>query len=100
MTDLDQFLRPVNSPITNTVSVSGYEFDSINDRGAVTSMFIQDASITNAKIVNVLADQILAGTITVAVNVGTGTGSVILDGVNNRIIVNDGTANRIVIGNI
>ena len=42
-----------------------------------------------------------AGDITVALNVGTGgTGYVKIDGANNRIIVHDGTTNRIVIGNV
>ena len=35
-------------------------------------------------------------------NLGTNVGSayMILDGANNRIVVNDGTTNRVVIGNI
>lgn len=64
-------------------------------------MFIQDASITNAKIVTLDASKIAAGTILVAMNLGTSaSGTVILDGANNRIVVHDGTTNRVVIGNV
>lgn len=48
------------------------------------------------------ADYIKAGTLTVAVDVGVGASGayVRLDGVNNRIIIHDGSNPRIVIGNI
>jgi len=47
---LNQFLQPTNSPVTNSGFVNAYQFDSNNERGAITSAFIQDASINNAKI--------------------------------------------------
>ena len=48
--ELNPFLQPIGAPVTLTNSVSGYRFDSQNERGAVTGMFIRDASISNAKI--------------------------------------------------
>ena len=102
--------------------VSGYDFDSVYERSVVTEYKIQnnavtttkienaaittakivDAAITNAKIVTLAANKLTAGTLTVAVDVGTASGGafVRVDGANNRIIVNDGTTNRIVIGNV
>lgn len=67
---------------------------------SITTAKIQDASITNAKISNVSADKITTSTLTAQVNVGSGIGYVMLDGVNNRIIVHDGSYPRIVIGNV
>jgi len=68
--------------------------------GAVSTTKIQDAAITNAKISNISADKIITSTLTAQVNVGSGTGYVRLDGVNNRIIIHDGSHPRIVIGNV
>lgn len=71
------------------------------DDASITTAKIVDASITNAKIVSLVADKITAGDILVAVDIGdAGTGFVRLDGANNYILVNDGTNNRIVIGDI
>jgi len=47
---LNSFLQPVNSPITSREFIDGYTFDSQNERGAITGIFIRDASINNAKI--------------------------------------------------
>lgn len=106
---LNPFLQPIDSPVTQSNQVTGYDFLSNNERGALISqsMFgtavigglnIQDATITNAKIETVEAAKITAGTITVAVALGTS--NILLDGVNNRFVINDGTANRIALGNI
>lgn len=81
------------------IEESGLEGALLVD-GAVTTTKIQDAAITNAKIKEVSADKITTSTLTAQVNVGTGTGFVKLDGANNRIIVNDGVTNRIVIGSV
>lgn len=60
---------------------------------------IDDASVTNAKIVSLAADKITAGDLIVAVDVGDpATGYTRLDGDNNRIVVHDGTNPRVVIG--
>jgi hypothetical protein len=65
---------------------------------AITNAKIQDAAITNAKISNVSANKITTSTLTAQVNVGSGTGYVKLDGENNRIIINDGSRDIILIG--
>jgi len=65
---------------------------------AVTGLKIKDGEVVNAKIASMAAGKILAGTITVAVDVGAG--NVKIDGVNKRILINDGSKNRIVIGDV
>lgn len=86
-------LIPINSPLNKyrTDYGNSYLFDSTYERNTVG----------NSKIVGVSAEKIIAGTVDVAINLGTATtGYVRLDGANNRIIVNDGTTNRIVIGEV
>lgn len=98
---LNLYLQPVNSPTITQTRVTGYEFDSIADRGVIINSLLQDNSVTNAKIVNLDADKINAGTVTVSLGLGsTATGYIRLDGANNRIIVNDGTTNRVAIGDV
>lgn len=93
---LNLYLQPVNSPTITQTRVTGYGFDSIADRGVIINSLLQDNSVTNAKIVNLDADKINAGTVTV--QLGVGGQNVTIDGANNRIIVNDGTNDRILIG--
>jgi len=122
MDNLDSFLFPKDSPYAqNRGAISAYDFNSDYERSLVYNSLIQDKAITNAKIgtaaigsaniqdlavtsskiVSLDASKINAGTIVVALNLGTSaSGSLILDGANNRFIVHDGTTNRIVIGNI
>jgi len=66
--------------------INAYEFDTNTDRNAVA----------NYNIKTITADKISAGTITSQIFLG-GT-SIIIDGLNNQIIVNDGTTDRILIG--
>lgn len=62
---------------------------------------IEDSAVTDAKITSVAANKILTGELIVAVDVGNpAAGYIRLDGVNNRIIVNDGSYDRIVIGEV
>lgn len=69
--------------------------------GSVDTINIVDYAITDTKITSLSANKILAGDLVVAVDVGNPTtGYVRLDGVNNRILVHDGTNPRIVIGDI
>jgi hypothetical protein len=87
--NLNEFLQPVDAPITLRNFTSSYQFANDTERGAVTTGLVR----------TIRADQLTAGTIVVPMNLGTSSaGSVILDGANNRIIVNDGTTNRILIG--
>ena len=91
--NLDSFYTSKTSPLNQRNNyVNGYDFDAYNERGAVTT----------SKVQYITADKIAAGTVTVAMNLGTSIGDayIQLDGANNRIVVNDGTTNRIVIGNI
>lgn len=62
---------------------------------------IDDSSISGGKIINLEADKLTSGTITAIANLGeAAAGYVRLDGENNRLVVHDGTTNRIVIGNV
>lgn len=91
--NLNPFYTSNSSPLIQRDSyVSAYNFDANNERGAVTTTKVQF----------ITADKIAAGTVTVAMNLGTSIGDayILLDGANNRILVNDGTTNRIVIGNV
>ncbi len=111
--DLNPFLQSNNSPLVVNTSFSFDKFDFGNNvmRDSVTTLHLQNASITNAKIgslavqdgniLSLSANKLTAGTVLVSVNVGSAaSGYVLIDGVNNRILVNDGTTNRIVIGNV
>lgn len=93
---LNNYLQPINAPSSASGQISAFAFDSNNERSAITNSFLQDASVTNAKIVSLAADKILAGTVTIAL--GIGGPNVTIDGGNNRIIVNDGDDDRILIG--
>lgn len=67
----------------------------------IDTVRIADAAITDAKIVSLAAEKIIAGDLIVAVDVGNpSSGYVRLDGVNNRIVINDGTTNRVVLGEV
>lgn len=78
-------------------SVSG---DKLGE-GSVDTINIVNYAVTDAKITSMSANKILTGDLVVAVDVGNpATGYVRLDGVNNRILVHDGTNPRIVIGDI
>lgn len=88
---LNSFLQPETAPIATYYSgfVTSYLADYLYDRNA----------ISQSKIAYLSADKIGAGTVVVGLNLGSAsTGYLLLDGANNRIIVNDGTTNRIVIG--
>lgn len=69
--------------------------------GAVGESNIGDGAVSNAKISGVSVNKLLAGDLLVTADIGNPTtGYTRLDGENNRIIVNDGSDDRIVIGNI
>lgn len=89
---LNQFLQPSNAPVSNTIHPrNSFFFNDVGGRNSVTA----------TKVKSIYAGNILAGTVLVQLNVGsTSTGYVLIDGKNDRIIVNDGTVNRIVIGSV
>ena len=64
---------------------------------SVNTQHIVDLAVDNAKISDLAAGKLTAGTITVAVGVGD-VARVKIDGANNRIIINDGIDDRILIG--
>ena len=89
---LNLFLQPLNAPVTTTVHPrSSFYFNQVGGRNSVTA----------TKVKSVYAGNILAGTVQVGINIGsTSTGYVKLDGANDRIVINDGTVNRIIIGSV
>lgn len=95
---LNEFLQPIDSPITRYTGDSSYLFNSETQRGSfvserlfgqavIPSIAIKDASITDAKIDTVSASKISAGTIFVGINVGEE--KIRIDGVNVCLIVED-----------
>jgi len=64
MIELNSFLQPVNSPITNRPNVDGYDFDSQTERSVVRNAFIRDAAITNAKLGTAIIGTANIGTLT------------------------------------
>ncbi len=92
MDNLNAQLQPLNAPVSQNEEIANsYTFDYGNERNA----------IAQSKISFISADKIAAGTVIVSINVGSSSGPYLLiDGPNNRILVNDGTTNRIVIGSV
>ena len=66
---------------------------------AVGSAKIEDLAVTDAKINSLGVNKITAGTLAVAISVGVGD-FLKIDGVNKRIMINDGTYDTIAIGNL
>lgn len=68
--------------------------------GIIKRVMIEDAAIDNAKIANVSADKLLAGVIA-AGDIFVGPSNQIeIDGINERIVVSDGTYDRVILGNL
>lgn len=78
---------PVDAIAANSASVNEFLSNTAQ---------IKDAIITNAKIYSMAVDKLTAGTISVAANVGGS--NVKIDGGNNRILINDGSYDRILLG--
>lgn len=96
---LNQFLQPINAPISLSGAVSSYDFDSNYSSNIIRTTTVQDNAITDRKITSISADKIGAGTVIVSINLGTATtGYMKLDGANNNIVINDGTVDRIIMG--
>jgi len=123
---LDQFLRSIDSPsrdnvgwanrgsVRNTIlrnsSITDAKIDSLNANkinAGTIDVYVSGSAIggtisgTAVALEDLTPEEIASGTYSNTMNVGTAsTGYVRIDGGNNRIIVNDGTTNRIVIGNV
>jgi hypothetical protein len=81
--------------VSGAIKISPDGIVGININGVTT--FAIDGTTGDATFAgNISADQITAGTFTAAMNVGSG--GVIIDGANQRIIINDGTNDRVLIG--
>ena len=85
------------------------QYDSVNLPELITNGAISDAqialmngsklvedSVTGEKILELTVSKLIAGTLGAVANVGNG--NVQIDGVNKRIVINDGTNDRILIG--
>ena len=107
---LDKFLKS-NDSLSNTSLLGQIDINNLLSRGVLSTSFIKsikadrirsgtvDASVITVS--NLQPEEIASGTYGETMNLGTAaTGYIRLDGANNRIIVNDGTTNRIVIGNV
>lgn len=89
MNELSPFLQPINSPITQDDLIDSSEFESTNERGAISGIFIQDLAIGNAKIGTAAIGTANIGTLTFNEIAG---GTVTLGGTLNGsglLIVND-----------
>jgi hypothetical protein len=86
MDELNNLLQPLNAPVTAEREGLGYDFDTTNERNSVNMTHIKNLSL----------DSLTAGTITTTIYLGGP--NIVLDGANNRIIINDGTVDRILIG--
>lgn len=91
--NLNAFMQPADAPVAKQYDTTFAPFDFSNNVGR--------NSISATKVRSVYAGNILAGTVLVPINLGSQSGGyVLIDGANNRILVNDGTVNRIVIGSV
>lgn len=98
MVELNPFLQPIGAPITSNNFVSGYSFDSYNERGAVTGIFIRDASITNAKIGTAAIGTANIGTLSFnEISGGTATLGGTADG-DGVLSINDSAGSEVVRG--
>jgi len=66
------------------------------DNVLVKNADIENLAVTDAKILSLVVSKLTTGTISVVANVGNG--NVKIDGGNKRILINDGTNDRILIG--
>lgn len=82
----NQNLQAIDSPINGTSPTTPTNFSDNNERGAVG---VFNIGTINANLIN-------SGTIVVSLSLGGPY--VTIDGANQRILVNDGTVNRIILG--
>ncbi len=65
---------------------------------AVTAVKIANLAVTNAKIASLSADKLTTGTLSASTEINVGANYNKGDGINKRIIINDGADDRILIG--
>lgn len=90
MSQLDEYYQPVDHPLLKKAKeLSQDDVLSSLNRNAISPSRMQ----------YITADKIAAGTVIVALNVGSSTtGYIKIDGANKRIVINDGTTDRIYFG--
>lgn len=66
--------------------------------GSVTATKIANLAVGNAAIANMSADKLTTGTLQASTTVYVGVNSVRIEGQNRRIVVNDGTNDRVLLG--
>ena len=84
--------------LNNQNFFTSYGFNQNFQRSLINTVQLVGSAVTDAKIENLSAGKIIAGTITISVAIGNS--NVLIDGANNRIVINDGTNNRVVIGSV
>lgn len=84
---LDNKLQKIGSIANKDRNWQGsYDFDATTDVSIISTKKVRSIS----------ADKLSAGTVVVAIDIGNG--NISLDGENNRIIINDGTDDRVLLG--
>ena len=94
--DMDAFNDLAESSIRSNKLRDEAIINSKLKDAAVNENKIASEAVTNAKIKNMVVSKLLTGTISVVANVGDG--NVKIDGSNKRILINDGTNDRILLG--
>lgn len=103
---LDSNMFNLTSPLVQRDFTTGFQFVTQNESGAITRAFMGSAIIGNAQLGTAIIGTAQVGTLsfneisggTINVLASLGTGNIKLDGANKRIVVNDGTVDRIYIG--
>jgi len=80
-----------NETLVRTSPIQTQEYDAASIEGLLSTSSIGDRFIQNLSV-----GKLVAGTISVVANIGDE--AVIIDGANRRIMVNDGTTDRVLIG--
>jgi len=91
---LNAKLQKIDSPATLRASfISEYEWDDTRDYSLINAQRILDGIITTEKISDVGADKLSEGTVGVILYIGGN--KVKIDGANGKILLNDGTTDRL-----
>jgi len=91
-----QFLDKVNSQINDYIKLGFNQYGTRIPSQSNPTNDVLENSISDRNITTLSVQKLLAGQITVAVDVGNG--NVRIDGGNKRIVVNDGTNDRCLMG--
>lgn len=99
MTDLNKISKTDILQILSDQTKRIARLEAMLQGQPIGTVRIADAAITDAKITSLSADKITAGTIVVQVGLGeSDTGSIVIDGVNVRIVMYSLTYDQLLIG--